>query len=116
MRLITIITTLLIAVAANAQSYRELVEEGTRQLEKGEPEAAIKSYNEALELEPENRRNEYVYANLATIYQKRGATKKAEEMYTKALSLNPSSTKLMQWDVPAAKARAWAVMTNGKVL
>ena len=96
MRLITIIAALIIAVATNAQSYKELVKEGTRQLEKGETEAAIKSYNEALELEPENHRNEYVYANLATIYQKSGDRAKAEEMYTKALSLNPSSTKLMQ--------------------
>ena len=96
MRLITIIATLLIAVAANAQSYREFVKEGTRQLEKGETEAAINSYNEALEQEPENLHNEYVYANLATIYQKKGDAKKAEEMYTKALSLNPSSTKLLQ--------------------
>ena len=96
MRLIIIIATLLFAIAAPAQSYRELVSEATRNLEKGETGAAIKNYNEALAKEPENRNNEYVYANLAAAYQKTGEIAKAEEMYTKALSLNPSSTKLLQ--------------------
>ncbi|MBR2301139.1 MAG: tetratricopeptide repeat protein [Bacteroidaceae bacterium] len=96
MRLIIIIATLLFATASHAQSYKELVSNGTRNLEKGDTEAAIKNYNEAIDKEPENRHNEYVYANLAAAYQKNGNAKKAEEMYTKALSLNPSSTKLLQ--------------------
>ena len=96
MRLIIIIATLMFAIAAPAQSYRELVSEATRNLEKGDTEAAIKNYNEALAKEPENRNNEYVYANLAAAYQKSGEIAKAEEMYTKALSLNPSSTILLQ--------------------
>ncbi len=96
MRLILVIVTLLLSIALHAQSYRELVSDGTRHLEKGDAEAAIKSYVEAIEKEPENRHNEFVYANLATAYQKSGKNSKAEEMYSKALSLNPSSVKLLQ--------------------
>ena len=96
MRLITVIASLLLSVASYAQSYKELVSDGTRHLEKGETEAAIKSYNEAVEKEPENKYNEFVYANMAAAYQKNGKKAKAEEMYTKALSLNPSSIKLLQ--------------------
>ena len=96
MRLFLVIATLLLSVASHAQSYKELVSDGTRHLENGETEAAIKCYVEAVEKEPENRHNEYVYANLATAYQKSGKNSKAEEMYSKALSLNPSSVKLLQ--------------------
>lgn len=96
MRFITIITILLFTIASHAQSYKELVSDGTRHLENGDAQAAIKSYNEAIAKEPDNRYNEYIYANLAAAYQKSGNTAKAEEMYTKALSLNPSSTILLQ--------------------
>ena len=96
MRLATLTTAIFIALAAHSQSYNELIKEGTRKLEKGEVQAAIKDYNDAIELEPDNRNNEFAYANLALAYIKSGNTEKAEKMYSAALSLHPSSVKLLQ--------------------
>lgn len=96
MRLAILTTAIFFALAAHSQSYTELIKEGTRKLEKGEVQAAIKDYNDAIALEPDNRYNEFAYANLALAYIKRGNTEKAEKMYSAALSLNPSSVKLLQ--------------------
>ena len=96
MRLIALTTAILIAITAHPQSYHELIAEGTKKMELGDTETAIKSYNEAIALEPDNKKNEFIYANLALAYEKCNNEEKAEEMYDKALSFNPKSPRLLQ--------------------
>ena len=74
-----------------AQSYRQLIIEGTRALEAGETTTAIENYSKAIAFDPGNKANEYIYANLAAAYIQDKNLEEAEKTYTTALDKFPKS-------------------------
>ncbi len=77
-----------------AQSYNELATEGTKQLEAGNYDAAITNYTRAIAVDSLNSINEYLYANLAQAYMKKGDVGKVEELLKSALVRFPQSKVL----------------------
>ena len=83
------------ALPTYSQSYRQLIIEGTQALEAGESANAIESYTKAIALAPENRANEYIYANLAAAYLQNKNSEEAEKTYNTALNKFPESKKIL---------------------
>ena len=86
---------MLMTLTAGAQKYEELAKAGTVHLENGETDKAIEKYTAALERAGDDASTEFVYANLALAYMKKGDAKRAEELLTKGIARNPESTKMV---------------------
>lgn len=84
------------ALPTYAQSYQQLVIEATQALEAGKTADAIENYAKAIALDPDNRANEYIYANLAAAYIQGKNSKEAESTYNTALNKFPESKRLLQ--------------------
>ena len=92
--------------ASAQQTYRELVEEAFRCVEKDSLERAASLFREALKSEPGNAFNAELFAGLGEIARRQGRPAEAIEQYTLSLNLRPKS-------VATLLARAGSYMETG---
>jgi tetratricopeptide (TPR) repeat protein len=98
MKLKTLLSALclLLAGAAQAQSYEELIENSYRYLEKDDLPAAEESVKAAMRLEPANPANYVLLTNLGTIQRRMGKKEDALVSYTAALSRHPDNPTILE--------------------
>ena len=93
--LLALVLAVFVNIPAYSQSYREAVTTATGLLEEGNFDGAIAGYEKALAMDTLNSMNEFIYANLALAYMKKGETGKVEDVYRRALARNPQSKMLL---------------------
>ena len=79
----------LVAVAAQAQSYKEYVRKALDAMSMDSTEVAERLFREAMRVEPAQRSNAMIYYQIGRMQEHRGKLEKALESYTMGLNVAP---------------------------
>ena len=79
----------LVAVAAQAQSYKEYVRKALDAMSMDSTEMAERLFREAMRVEPAQRSNAMIYYQIGRMQEHRGKLEKALESYTMGLNVAP---------------------------
>ena len=79
----------LVAVATQAQSYKEYVRKALDAMSTDSTEVAERLFREAMRVEPAQRSNAMIYYQIGRMQEHRGKLEKALESYTMGLNVAP---------------------------
>jgi tetratricopeptide (TPR) repeat protein len=83
------------ALPLSAQTYKDIAGKAIDCVNKDSLTQAVKLFNQAIALEPNNKQNALLYCNLGLVQRKLGNFGEAADAYTAALKIEPSSCPIM---------------------